>query len=346
MKKKRATIIDIAKESGFSKTTISFAFNNPDRIGKESYKKIMDTAKKLDYIPNPAGRNFSLKKRGTIGFLLPQVFNNTLSNPYINLVIKGIGSVCEKNKYNLTLIPPMNDSLSTAAYNTSVDGFIAMGLNVNMEVSHLLERLVIPLVTIDGTPDKNMYSVNINDEEASYMLMKKVLDAGHKNITIIRLDEDAFYTQSNQESSPEKRMKGFEKALKEKGLSIDCNCINTIISGCSFNEGLKTGKIILKDFPNTTAIVSMSDIITIGVMTYIKEQNIKIPADISIVSMDNIEESLMITPHLTTVNQPGCQKGEVAAKMLFNLINDKTVEKMQVTMPYSIIDRGSLANIY
>ena len=125
--KKRITIADIARESGYSKTAVSFAFNAPERISTNAREKILRTAGKLRYIPDPTARNFSLGRHSSIGFLLPQSIDTCLLNPYIIDVMRGLGTVCQENGYMLTIIPPLNDSLYEAVKNATVDGLITTG---------------------------------------------------------------------------------------------------------------------------------------------------------------------------------------------------------------------------
>ena len=88
MKAKRVTMLDIAKTCGVSKASVSFAFNDPKKIKRETYEKIMETARELDYIPNPMAKRLSEGKSYTIGFLLPQKLDVSLNNPYTIEVLK------------------------------------------------------------------------------------------------------------------------------------------------------------------------------------------------------------------------------------------------------------------
>ena len=63
----RATINDIAREAGVSKTTVSFAFNNPSKISKDTFTRIMDIARELGYVPDPVARTLAMKQTGSIG---------------------------------------------------------------------------------------------------------------------------------------------------------------------------------------------------------------------------------------------------------------------------------------
>lgn len=345
MRQKRTTIIDLAKACNVSKTTISFAFNNPERIGKATYDLIMQKAQELDYIPNPAGRNFSLKRKQTIGFLLPQHFEGTLSNPYITQVIQGIGNICNIKDYTLTLIPPFNGSMNEAVYKVSVDGLIAMGINVEMDIVESLKRMVIPFVTIDGHPGKNMPSINIDDKKASYDLMKEVLKKGHRNISIVALRESNFDKSSKFESTTQIRMAGFEEALNEYNLSTKDENIKLYDEECYLEAGMNVAAKIVKDYKNTTCIVCMSDVIAIGCITYLKQNSFKIPDDFSIVGFDNIQTASIVTPHLSTIMQASVEKGEIAAKTLFELIEGNSIETLHKVLPHKFIERDSLKDI-
>ncbi len=345
MGQKRTTIIDLAKACNVSKTTISFAFNNPEKIGRATYDLIMQKAQELDYIPNPAGRNFSLKRKQTIGFLLPQHFEGTLSNPYITQVLQGIGNICNMKDYTLTLIPPFNGSMNEAVYKVSVDGLIAMGINVKMEVVKSLKRMFIPFVTIDGHPGVNMPSINIDDKKASYDLMKEVLKRGHRNISIVALKENTFEKSSKFESTTQIRMAGFETALSEYNLSINDRNIFIYKKECSLEAGMNVAANIVKDNNNTTCIVCMSDVIAIGCITYLKQNSFEIPDDFSVVGFDNIQTASIVTPPLSTIMQASVEKGEIAAKTLFELIEGNTIDTLHKILPHEFIDRESLKDI-
>ncbi len=345
MRQKRTTIIDLAKACNVSKTTISFAFNNPERIGKETYDLIMQKAKELDYIPNPAGRNFSLKRKQTIGFLLPQQFEGTFSNPYITQVIQGIGDICTEKDYTLTLIPPFNDNMNDAVYKVSVDGLITMGINVEMDIVESLKRMFIPFVTIDGQPGEDMPSINIDNKAASYDLMKEVLENGHRNIAIVALKESEYEKSMRFESTTQIRLSGFEKALNEYGISLSDPNINIYDEECFIEAGMNVAKQIVKTNKDATCIVCMSDVIAIGCITYLKQNSYKIPQDFSVVGFDNIKTSTIVTPNLTTIMQASIEKGEIAAKTLFNLIDKNEIATIHKILPHRLIKRDSLKKI-
>lgn len=340
---KRPTIKDIARESGYSKTAVSFAFNDRSRISEKAYLQILDTAKKLGYIPDPMARNFSLRRHLSIGFLLPQMVQYSLSNPYTQQVLLGIGSVCEKYGYTLTLIPPLNESVTLAVRNAAVDGLITLGMQVGMDIVSIMQARQLCYVTLDGTADEQMPSINIDDEQASYELMKLVLDNGHRRIALVGLSDDAFANSSKRDSVPVKRMRGFDRALTEYG--VESSEVVRFVSECTLEDGEQMAKKILEQENRPTCVVTMSDIVAIGCILAFKDAFIDVPKDISVVGFDDIDEASLIDPQLTTISQPGIEKGRLAAEALFRMINKKPLKSVHMQMPYTLVRRKSLSNL-
>ena len=191
-KDKRVTINDIARIAGYSKTAVSFAFNDPSRISHKACNHILKVAEELGYYPDPLARKFSLQRHESIGFLLPQHIHFSFQNPYIMQVVEGIGSVCQKYGNTLTLIPPLNESVLDAVRCAAVDGLITQGMSVEMEIVDSIRKRKLPFVTIDGIPSADMPSVNIDDQAAAYTMMAKVLASGHRRIAIIGLSEVSY----------------------------------------------------------------------------------------------------------------------------------------------------------
>ena len=172
-KNKKTTIKDIARETVYSKTSVSFAFNNPARISKEACIKIKNKAKEMNYFPDPLARSLSLHKHFSVGFLLPQNVESTLNNPYILKVLQGICSICQTKHFTLTIIPSHKQSAIEAVKTAPVDGIITMGMDINEEIIRIFKLRKIPMVAIDGNPFEDIPSVTIADENASYSIMKR-----------------------------------------------------------------------------------------------------------------------------------------------------------------------------
>ncbi|HLW21803.1 MAG TPA: LacI family DNA-binding transcriptional regulator [Sphaerochaetaceae bacterium] len=338
---KRVTIKDIARITGYSKTAVSFAFNDPSRISKQACETIHAAAEKLGYYPDPLARRFSLQRHESIGFLLPQHIHYSFQNPYIMQVVEGIGSVCQKYGNTLTLIPPLNESVLDAVRHAAVDGLITQGMSVDMEIVDSIRGRNIPFVTVDGVPSRDMPSVNIDDRSAAKDIMSLVLAQGHREIVIIGL-ADVSYEKHAPDSIQKARLAGYQDAMKPYGLSLDMPSVNIYTSECTLIEGRLMATKILESKQRPTCVVCMSDIVAIGCLLQFSDQGVTVPDDISVIGFDNIVESSYMVPPLTTIGQPASEKGRKAAEMLFALIRGEPVTDHHVVIPYRVLERESL----
>ncbi len=343
-KDKRVTINDIARISGYSKTAVCFAFNDPSRISHKACNHILKVAEELGYYPDPLARKFSLQRHESIGFLLPQHIHFSFQNPYIMQVVEGIGSVCQKYGNTLTLIPPLNESVLDAVRCAAVDGLITQGMSVEMEIVDSIRKRKLPFVTIDGIPSADMPSVNIDDQAAAYTMMAKVLASGHRRIAIIGLSE-VSYEKHAPESIQRARLSGYLKALKAYDLDFSSPSIGLYTSETTMDEGRHVATILLEKQVLPTCVVSMSDIVAIGCILQFTEKGIAVPEEISVVGFDNIMESSYILPTLTTIDQPASEKGRKAAEMLFEMIRGKNPSQLHVNIPFRLIERESLSSV-
>jgi DNA-binding LacI/PurR family transcriptional regulator len=340
LKKKKVTINDIARISGYSKTAVSFAFNNPSKISKEAVKAILSTAEKLGYFPDPLARRFSLQRHESIGFLLPQTYHYSFKNPYIMSIIEGVGTFSHNHFYNLTLIAPINESITTALQRAAIDALIVQGLNFDTEIAALIKSRKLPTVAIDGIPSLDIGSVNIDDKKAANELMEEVLQCGHRNLAIVELP-DLSYTKEKSRGVLDLRSEGYQEAFDR--YNVDKESISYYKTECSFTGGIEVAYKILKMPKLPTCIITMSDIVAIGIMTVLIKNGIDIPNQISVVGFDNIAESVYVSPRLTTVSQPSYEKGFEAAQIIFEILDGQTAR--QVKLPHSLVKRESLKKI-
>ena len=336
--RKRVTIADIAREAGVSKTAVSFAFNSPERLGSETRERILEMARKLKYMPDPTARNFSLGRHMTLGFLLPQAVDTCLANPYLVEVMKGLGRVCQDHGYMLTLIPPINDSVYEAVKNATVDGLITMGYLVYGGVDSLVDVRAMPLVMIDGGECEGHLSVNIDDRLAARMQLEKVLVKGHRKISILSLPAPTLTPDPDDKGIVGRRLSGYREALECYGLTLEeLNCFQ---GEATWQEGWDLAMELASG--GTTCIVTMSDVQALGIIDRLESDGIRVPEDISVVGFDNVSSGLTRSRGLTTLSQPGFEKGQIAALTMFDILDGKAVEKAPL-VGFSFVEGQTLA---
>lgn len=345
MKGKRTTMADIAQKSGYSKAAVSFAFNEPQKISKEAYDKIMAVANDLDYVPDPMARNLSIGKHMVIGFLLPQKLEFSMNNPYTVGVIRGIGEICEEHGYTLNLIPPLHSSMPEAVKKAMVDGLITMGLTVDLGIQDVLRQRHMPIVTIDGEISEGVTSVNIDDRAAAGKQIRAALEMGHKHFAIVSLGKDAYDNSDPKKiSTASKRLDGYKDALSSFGLNI--NDMLLLTSEATFKEGIRCADIIFSNgTSHVSCIICMADIVALGIIMRAKELGIRIPEDCSVIGFDGLKDSEFVFANLTTIEQPAETKGKVAAKALFDIIDGDKTEIKSYLVPYQLVSGETLIKI-
>jgi DNA-binding LacI/PurR family transcriptional regulator len=324
----RPTIKDIAERAGVSKTTVSFALNDPSRISAETRKRVMAVVTELGYFPDPVARTLTTKRLGALGLLLPQQITEAFRNPYLCEIVRGIGEACEGGELSLTMLPPVRGRVIEAARRAFVDGLITIGVGPDHEVVELLNSRRIPFATIDGADTETTANVGVDDEGAAYGLMRRVLELGHRSIAILALMPEAIQLPEERFSLVrDRRLAGFERALSESGLGLGCSAIRVVPAEGSLEGGQSAASgLFSSGVEAPTAVVAMADIVALGVYQACRAWGLRIPEDLSVAGFDDIPGAAIAQPPLTTVRQPGREKGAAAAALVVSLLNGGPVE--------------------
>lgn len=322
----RVTINDIAKAAGYSKTTVSFAFNDPSRISQTARDKILGVARELGYVPDPVARTLSSRRHGTIGVLLPQEIPLALKNPYLVNLLTGVGEVCGREDLTLTLLPPTRGSVLNTVREAAVDGLIAVGINPEPDVLDVVRHRHVPFVTVDAQADPGIPSVTINDREAALHGMQYIVGNGHRKIAVVLIADERLPDQEDHSSTGSERVEGFRHAVGEAGLAWEGGDIVQLYAPCSLPGGEELADTLVRDHQSVTAVVTMSDVTAIGLLHGLRRHGLRVPWDISVLGFDDIPEASIVSPALSTIWQPAEEKGLRAAELLIRLIAKKTVE--------------------
>ncbi len=337
----RPTIKHIAELAGVSKTTVSFAFNDPSKISRDTYERIMEIADREGYVPDPVARTMTTKRVGTIGVLLPQAIQETFRNPYVAEVLRGIGTVCHQEDLFMTILPPVKGFLSQAVRTAAVDGFIALGVEASPDMAELIRQRHVPFVTIDGEENSGIINVGIDDAGAAEMVMDHVLGLGHHRILILSFKPDFLdgtISEEHLSQTGNRRLRGFERALRTHGLSLGCETVRAVPIEATLEHAESAVSAVLSDF-SPTAIVCMSDSAAFGAFAACKTAGLSIPKDMSITGIDDVPFAALLDPALTTVRQPGVRKGSYAARAIIDLIQGRPAAS--VVLPTTLIVRAS-----
>jgi DNA-binding LacI/PurR family transcriptional regulator len=318
----KLTIRDIAERAGVSKTTVSFALNDPSRISEGTYRRVMAVVEESGYVPDPVARTLTTKRLGALGLLLPQRISEALRNPYICELVMGIGRVCEESELSLAMLPPVKGKVIEAGRRAFVDGLLTIGVGPGHEVVELLHKRHIPFVTIDGSESESTLNVGVDDESAAFALMKHLLGLGHRSLVVLALEPEAInLPELGSSLVRDRRLAGFARALGEVGLSLDGPGLRVVPVEGSFEGGARAAREILASGEEPpTLLVAMADVVALGAYEACRGLGLRIPLDLSVAGFDDIPAAALASPPLTTVRQPGMEKGAVAASLVLRLL--------------------------
>ena len=316
----RVTIADVAVAAGVSKTAVSFAFNNPEKLGSATVERVLQVADGLGYAPHPAARALSLRRSGTIGVLIPQRLSTVFANQFLSELIQGLGELCEKHDLSLLLVPPLDGSLEGAIRQASVDGFVSLGLSPDDHALETLRRLGIPTVLVDSDGSADHPAVNVDDEGGAAQAARHLIALGHRRFAIIGLPP----TRDPSKLTPTtaRRLAGYRTALEAAGVPP----AHLVTAGVSTASGARAFDTLPRDAQRPTAVLAMSDMAAIGVMSAAHAAGLAVPAGISVVGYDDVPMAAYTSPALTTVRQPIVDKGRVAVRMLIQRLQGKAVD--------------------
>lgn len=340
---KKVNITDIASKAGISKTAVSFAFNNPERLSEATLKHILEVAAEMGYSPNPVARSMTTGRTGAIGLLVPQTISDIIRNPHFPEFIEGIGDVCTHSGLSLMLVPPLKGSMRRAIDNAAVDGMITLGLEEEKDTMVVVRQYRVPFVTVDSDPIDGVPAVNVDDSGGACEVMQHILEQGHRHIAILAIRSGKQGHYKDYVGTLGARMSGYLKALKQYGLDINgrsvrlLECVSTEAGG---QEGFQT---LWRSRNKPTAIVAMSDIIAIGAMKAAVAVGLTVPQDLSVVGFDDIALAGLVSPALTTVSQPSIEKGRRAASLLVNLLHSQVPPTHEI-LPTKLVIRQSVAS--
>ena len=338
---KPVTLKQIAEELNISVTTVSKALKDYPDVSIKTKALVKELAKTLNYKPNAFAVNLRTKESKTIGLVIPVIVHHFFSS-----VIKGIISQAEKKGY-LVIILQSNESYELEKkqidllLNQRVDGIIISLANGTADFSHLNEVIAQekPLVMFDKIAKIVKCSkVIIDDRKAAYLATQHLIDTGCKRIAHFR---GALLPQNSID-----RFLGYKKALLDNNLPYDPSLVYICECGdMSFEEGKENAQKLLKDHTDVDGVFINTDLVAIGALTEFNKQGVKIPEDISIVGFSNWFMSSVISPTLTTIDQPGFKMGKTAFKQLYKEIkaikNKKPKAPKIITLETELISRES-----
>lgn len=331
------TIYDVARESGVSMATVSRVVNNNPNVKPQTRKKVFEAIERLGYRPNAVARGLASKKTTTVGVVIPDISNIIFAE-----VARGIEDIATMYKYNIILCnadkrKDKEISVINTLLEKQVDGLLFMGGVVTDDHIKAFKTSSVPIVLCATTDENNtMPAVDIDHESAAFDAVNMLIKYGHTRIGMI---SGTLQDPANGYA----RFQGFKKAMERAGIPILDE--NVRVGNYRYDSGFEVMKYFLGFKDRPTAIFSATDEMAIGAIHAIQDEGLRVPEDISVISVDNSRIASMVRPLLTTVAQPMYDIGAVSMRLLTKMMNKETVEQAKFVLPHEIIIRKSVAHL-
>ena len=304
---------DVAEYAGVSSSTVSRVLSNKPVVNVNTKIRVMEAVRLLDYRPNELAKSLKLGHSNTLALLVPSI-----QNLIFPTIARGVEDIARKAGYTVILCNTDEDVEEEKRYITRlrtrfIDGFIVASMLPNSDHIRKLYQEGFPVVLTSRIYDNTIDAVGIDNEGAAYDATQYLIRSGHTRI--------AFAMGREEIPLYKDRFTGYKKALEEGGLPYDEQLVIHETNGTgSFYYLIRN---LLKSGVQMDAILASSDPKAFVVMRAIHDAGLKIPGDISVMGIDNVDTSAQIEPPLSTIAQPLYEIGAMAASKLIAQIDHK-----------------------
>ncbi|MEI6166394.1 MAG: LacI family DNA-binding transcriptional regulator [bacterium] len=320
------TIDDIARETGYHRTTVSKILAGDKRCyaSAKTRELIMETAKRLNFVPNYFARSLQMRRSYAVG-VVGRLEASGVTGAMFRAIVEGLRAKSYLPLfYECSALRQDEDRALQEMRQRMVDGII---LEVYSDIEALKRVLTgdIPLVTILNSNTSTLPSVVSDRFEAFSTGTQWLVDRGHKRIAFMGVGMvEAMLSSFNVTRL---KFEGYRSVLERHGLhDVTLVCDGGPQSGDTREFVRAHGEL----FKSVTAVMACSDRVAIEVMTGLAEMGIRVPNDCSVIGFDDTDFAVAVNPRLTTFNPRRAEVGARAVEMVLNLIEGKPVENVTI----------------
>ncbi|OIJ14891.1 LacI family transcriptional regulator [Anaerobacillus arseniciselenatis] len=328
-----ATISDVAKLSGLSKTTVSRVINNHPYVSDKKRERVLKAMKELGYIPNPSARRLRGQLTTTIGVIVPRIVN-----PFFAHLVNSIEQAAYKKGYQMLIGQSYEDKEKELAFlnllkTKQVDGIIMTSTENDWDIIESYNEYGPIILCNDYINQEVAPMIRLDQTKGAYLGANHLIERGHQKI--------AYCTGGlfDEQGKGKDRNQGFQKALSEAGIKINPKWI--FIDQHTIEDGKHVLRQILEMEDRPTAIFTGSDEVAGGIIIEAKEHGLLIPNGLAVIGFDDQPIAEILDPKLTTIRQPVDLMGERSIEVMVELLVNPEMEIRNYELPIELIVRKS-----
>lgn len=316
------TLLDVARASGFSASTVSIVLNQAPLsryVAERTREHIRKTAQAMGYHPDAFARSLRSRRSNTIA-----VMAFDLSDPFCTQIVRGVETTLRPTGYLPLLMDAQNQRQQFESYLEMVlerraEGLIVVANWIFAGFTLLadIEKNNVPVVVVGrNLTANNIGSVLVDNEVGGYMAMQHLHGLGHRRIGVIRGPDELF------DSEP--RWAGVQRFVAESGLRLDAADVRQLpgivdpLSG--FESGMRLTAELIGSRRKHTAILAFDDLTALGAVRALRGAGRSVPGDCSVIGFDDILPAAVSSPGITTIHQPMEEMGSIAAAWVMEAV--------------------------
>jgi LacI family transcriptional regulator len=331
------TIYDVAREAKVSLATVSRVVNNNPNVKPTTRQRVLQAIIRLGYRPNAVARGLASKKTTTIGVVIPDISRAVFPD-----MVRGIEDIALMYRYNIILCnSDQNEAKEIRLINTllekQVDGLLFLGERITEEHLHAFRTSVPVVLCGTSAPHGAIPSVDIHHEQAAYDAVQLLIEYGHRSIAMLSGDLHDPLTGYA-------RFHGYKRALADAKIPYRDEWVRT--GKYRYRDGFLNTERLLQLPEKPTALFACTDEMAIGAIHAMQDAGLRVPDDISVISIGNITLAEMVRPLLTTVAQQMYDIGAVSMRLLTKLIHDEEIVQPNIILEHHLMMRNSVARLH
>ncbi|BBI36362.1 LacI family DNA-binding transcriptional regulator [Cohnella abietis] len=326
-------ITDVAKHAGVSVTTVSRVLNGERYVKDDLKSKVNRAIQELGYAPSQIARSLVRKKTNLIGVIVPD-----LTSSFYSTILSSIEDRASANGYSL-LVCNISENIDkelkylNVFQEMRVEGIIIMHEKMNEDIRSFIHKIKIPVIFSSVKPlEQDFVSVIIDDYIASYEATRYLIELGHETIGFIGGDMRDITSGQN-------RYSGYRNAMEDNDKRVMDEYIR--FGDYKVKSGYEQMKELLSIERRPTAVFAVSDDMAIGAMNCIRDRNLRVPEDISVMGFDGSLFTELVRPTLTSMEQPIQQMGTVTMDVLLKQISGIEIPTTDVVLEHRLVVRES-----
>jgi DNA-binding LacI/PurR family transcriptional regulator len=330
------TIRDVARLAGVSPATVSQALNGRGRVDVRTRERVAQAATKLRYAPNLNGRRLARRRAECVAVLQGRNMTTVFNDSFYRVVLCGMAEVTQARGYSLVFTPPPMDAASETSLDQvlghgAIDGALVLGA-VDAKLLLALRHRGLPLVLVDNyLPGVDLPAVIPDYQAGARAATEHLLGLGHRRIAV--LGAAVSYPFGWQ------TVEGYTEALTTAAIGADPALVRRTEISVEAATAASRGLLALPEPP--TALFAVTDAMAIGALRAARECGVRVPEQLAVVGMDDIEMSAYTDPPLTTVRIAKDAMGRLAAGWLISLIEGEATSQAAPAVPAELVVRGT-----